>query len=343
MNNDGITESGYVRIYVNNTLYANLYSEIAQYQQDLENQGFNAEIINWSDPVVENLKGDLINSQNSTFVGAVLIGKIPYANYEMGGAVFPCDLYLMDLDGVWGDLSGVVGAYDNHFGGGGDVYPEIWIGRINPEKLNNIGSHLQAYKDYFNRNHAYRDSSLYRPHSALVYVDYDWTDSNAVWHDGVKKSYSNTTLIGVNATTNDIDYESRIQSTRYELIHAMIHSTSTQHQFYSGGSSAGITTNTEINALTTNPLFYNLYCCSACDFRVINNIGTQYLFSSNSLCVIGSTKSGGMLMISYFYTPLGKGYSIGESFRQWWSNPLHGPDDSYSQGLCILGDPLLTI
>jgi hypothetical protein len=124
MNNGDITESGYVRIYVNSTLYANLNSELTQYKQDLETQGYNAEFVNWSDPVVENLKGDLIISQNSTFVGAVLIGKLPYAVYQ-NSTMFPCDLYLMDLDGLWGDLLGPDGIYDTHTGGTGDIFPEI--------------------------------------------------------------------------------------------------------------------------------------------------------------------------------------------------------------------------
>ncbi|TFF94937.1 MAG: hypothetical protein EU543_00080, partial [Promethearchaeota archaeon] len=166
---DTVTNSGYVRIYVNSSIYSSLTSEINRYEQDLEIQGYNAEIVNWSDPIVENLKADLV-SQNSSFKGAILVGKIPYALY-FNGTIFPCDLYLMDLDGTWSNPDGD-NVYDLHSDGGGDIFPEIWIGRIDPEILNNLAvSHLQAYKDYFNRNHAYRTGALSRPNSALLYVD----------------------------------------------------------------------------------------------------------------------------------------------------------------------------
>jgi len=340
--NDTVTHSGYVRIYVNSSIYSSLTSEINRYEQDLETQGYDAEIVNWSDPIVENLKADLV-SQNSTFRGAILVGKIPYALY-FNATIFPSDLYLMDLDGTWSNPDGD-NVYDSHSNGGGDIFPEIWIGRIDPEILNNLAvSHLQAYKDYFDRNHDYRNGSLTRPNSALLYVDDDWSTWNSDWYNAMTKSYSNTTLVGTNAITTDTDYESRIQTSNYEFVHAMIHSTSIQHQFGPGGyGTEGITTNTEINSYVTQPLFYNLFCCSACDYSSSNNIGTQYLFSNNSLAVIGSTKTGGMWMPSYFYNPLGQGKTIGESFRLWWWNGLHGPNDIDSQGMCILGDPLLTI
>jgi hypothetical protein len=178
----------------------------------------------------------------------------------------------------------------------------------------------------------------------LLYVDDDWTPWNDDWYASVQKAYLNITHIGLNKITNDTDYETRINTSSHEFVHAMIHSWSYQHQFGpSGDGSEGYTTNSEINKYITRPLFYNLFCCHACDFLAINNLGTQYLFSNNTLMVIGSTKSGGMWIPADFYTPLGQGRIMGEAFRLWWWNDLHGPLDSDSQGMCILGDPLLTI
>ena len=63
--------------------------------------------------------------------------------------------------------------------------------------------------------------------------------------------------------------------------------------------------------------------------------------------MIGSTKAGGMTMNSFFYTPLSQGKVFGEAFRLWWWNDdgvvSHGPDDPWSMGMVLLGDPLLTI
>jgi len=335
----------YVRIYVNSTIYGSLSTEINQYKQDIENQGYSATIINWSTGNASVLKSDLVNSYNQNFRGAVLIGDLPYYLYQ-NGSIFPSDILLMDLDGLYGDLNND-GVIDTHqsIPGVGDVFPEIWIGRINPECLNNLGyPHIQAYKDYFKKNHDYRTSNLTRPHRGLLYVDDDWSPWNNSWYNAMANSYSNITHIGRDPITTDTDYEMRLTNSSYEFVHAMIHSFPYQHQFGpTGDGSEGITTNSEINSIVTQPLFYNLFCCSACDYTYTNNMGTQYLFSNNTLTVIGSTKTGGMWMPSYFYTPLGQGKTIGESFRLWWWNGLHGPLDSDSQGMCILGDPLLTI
>jgi hypothetical protein len=124
-----------------------------------------------------------------------------------------------------------------------------------------------------------------------------------------------------------------------------VHSFYYQHQFGPGGfvPGDGQTTFTEILNINTQPLFYNLYACSACRYHEVNNLGTQYLFSSNTLAVVGSTKTGGMTMNSYFYTPLSQGKVFGEALRLWFSNPLHPAWDRDSQGMTILGDPFLTI
>ncbi|MBY9005166.1 MAG: hypothetical protein KGD63_00225 [Candidatus Lokiarchaeota archaeon] len=340
----------YVRIYVNSTIYGSLQTEINQYDQDVKNQGYLTSIISWSDTNVSNLRGDLINSYNTSLVGAVLIGEMPYALYDdesIGDTelAYPCDLLLMDLDGMIGDMSGD-GDFDMHVNGTGDIFPEIWIGRINPECLNNLAvSYIQTYKDYFSRNHAYRTGNLTRPDNALLYIDDDWAHlQSAMLNDFNTSGYSSITNIYNSTITTDIDYETnQLTNSSYEWVHVMVHSFSWQQQWGpAGDGTQGITNNTDINSIVTQPLFYNLFSCSACDIGYTNNLGTQYLFSNNTLAVIGSTKTGGMWMISYFYTPLNQGKTIGEAFRLWWWNGLHGPSDIDSKGMIILGDPLLT-
>ncbi|MBN1215079.1 MAG: hypothetical protein JXA99_06490 [Candidatus Lokiarchaeota archaeon] len=348
------TTTKYVRIYVNSTIYGSISTEISQYEQDVKNQGYLTDVISWSNTDVVQLKGDLINAYNNSFVGAVFIGKIPYALYDNLSisdteALYPCDLFLMDLDGLWLDLNPTGdGIFDGHTTGTGDVYPEIWIGRINPECLNNLGfSYIQAYKDYFKKNHDYRTGSLTRPDQALLYIDDDWANIQSSMYNDFNSAncFSSITNIYNLLMTTDIDYENnQITNASYKWVHLMAHSWAYRHQWGPGGTgSEGYTTNTEINSIVTQPLFYNLFSCYACDISYTNNMGTQYLFSNNTLAVVGSTKSGGMWMISSFYSPLGQGKTIGESFRLWWWNSLHGPLDKVSRGLTILGDPLLTI
>jgi len=337
------TMSTQVNLYINSSLYSNITPEITQYQQDIINQGFTVNIYNWSNNNATNLRNHLINTtkQTSSLFGAVLIGNLPYVSFKNGSEIFPCDLYLMDLDGQWIDLDPSDGYYDNHLAGIGDIYPEIFIGRINPEPLNNL-NHIAAYQNYFHRNHAYRNGTLIRSNSQLLYIDNDWSNiATAMYND--MTAYTNITMVSSNPITNDTDYKNRLTQS-YEFVHVMVHSFYNQHQFgTSGDGSEGIVTFTDILNLNTQALFYNLFACSAARYKEINNLGTQYLFSNNTLALVGSTKTGGMWMNSYFYTPLRQGKVFGEAFRLWWWNPLHGPWDTDSQGMVILGDPLLTI
>ncbi|GAH77104.1 unnamed protein product, partial [marine sediment metagenome] len=75
------TDQGVVRIYVNSTIADNLSTEIEQYEQDVINQGYSVEVINWSTTNVTLLRNDLINAslQPKGLEGAVLIGDLPAA------------------------------------------------------------------------------------------------------------------------------------------------------------------------------------------------------------------------------------------------------------------------
>ncbi|GAJ16437.1 unnamed protein product, partial [marine sediment metagenome] len=90
----------------------------------------------------EDMKAQLVSLNMSYNVtGAVLIGDLPVAwfyhihdiagNYE---EEFPCDLFLMDLDGEWNDTNGD-GMYDIHTNGSGDTAPEIYVGRIDASNI----------------------------------------------------------------------------------------------------------------------------------------------------------------------------------------------------------------
>ena len=339
---------GHVRIYVNSSIANSISTEIDQYKQDVIDQGYTVEIINWSQTNVTLLRNDLINAsvQPEGLEGAVLIGDLPAAflqYYDSPWSVnrtYPCDLYLTDLDGEWVDIDVADDLFDFHNNGTGDIYPEIWIGRICPESLNNT-DHLTAYQDYFARNHAYRTGQLTRPHSQLVYIDDDWSAWTSEWL-GDMTAYTNITSISTDSITNATDYKSRLTDI-YEFVHVFVHSWPYEHLFGPGGAGQGKVNYTDILNLDTKALFYNLYACSAANFSYTNNLANQYLFSNNTLVVVGSSKEGGMTMNSYFYTPLSQGKTFGEAMRLWYWNPLHGPSDTVSIGMTLLGDPLLTI
>ena len=343
------SSSGVVRIYVNSTIAGSISNEIDQYEQDVLNQGYTVQVVNWSHTNVTLLRNDLINAstQPEGLEGAVLIGDFPAAflkYWDSSWAInrtYPCDLYLTDLDGEWVDNDVADELFDAHNNGTGDIYPEIWIGRICPESLNNT-NHLTAYQDYFARNHAYRTGQLTRPHSQLVYIDDDWSAWTSEWL-GDMTAYTNITSISTNSITTAADYKIRLTHI-YEFVHIFVHSWPYEHMFGPGGHGAeGTITYKDIFNISTQALFYNLFACSAANFKYQTNLGTQYLFSNNTLVVVGSSKIGGMTMNSYFYTPLSQGKIFGEAMRLWYWNPLHGPSDPDSIGMTLLGDPLLTI
>jgi hypothetical protein len=349
------TQSTHVQIIVNSTIHDQIFPELSQYKQDIINQGYTADIVAWSDLNITKLRNHLINisQQTSGLFGAVLIGDLPVAiieNYDavqgFGLEIFPSDLYLMDLDGQWTD-NDIDNDFESHTAGLGDIYPDIWIGRINPECLNNL-NHIQAYQDYFDRNHAYRTGNLSRPHSQLIYIDDHWTGDAAEWIGDITGYNNKTSIYTPTTSTNEVDYTNRLTQ-YYEFVHLFVHSDYEKHWFGPWGllGSEGFLNYTEVLNLHTKPLFYNLFACSASLFTVTNNIGTQYLFSNNTLVVIGTTKTGGMTMNSFFYNPLRQGKIFGEAFRLWYWNDdgivSHGPDDPWSMGMTLLGDPLLTI
>ena len=343
------SSSGVVRIYVNNTIAGSISNEIDQYEQDVINQGYTVQVVNWSHTNVTLLRNDLINAslQPEGLQGAVLIGDLTaailryYDNFWYIWRNYPCDLYLTDLDGEWVDNDIADGLFDAHNNGTGDIFPEIWVGRICPESLNNT-DYLTAYQDYFARNHAYRTGQLTRPHSQLVYIDDDWSAWTSEWL-GDMTAYTNITSVSTDSITNATDYKSRLTDI-YEFVHVFVHSWPYEHLFGpSGNGLEGKVTYKDIFNISTQALFYNLFACSAANFKYKTNLGTQYLFSNNTLVVVGSSKIGGMTMNSYFYTPLSQGKIFGEAMRLWYWNPLHGPSDPDSIGMTLLGDPLLTI
>ena len=339
------TSKGLVYIYVHSSIYSGLTPEIQQFETDVKNQGYDTQVINWTSSIVAVLKQNLTSAYPLGLKGAVLIGNIPHAIVDMWGQ-YASDFYLMDLDGQWDDINPPDGMPDGHSSGTGDMYPEIWIGRINPSSLNNVNI-TQAYKDYFARNHAYRTGTLTRPHKALLYIDDSWSQ----WYSEYLSNftaYSDVDCYWDNSTTTPANYLNNLTQ-NYEYVQLLVHSTQQDHYFGIGNPpSEGKVNYTNILNTNTAPLFYNLYACSACDFTFSNNLGTQYLFSNSSLAVIGSTKTGGMNMYQSFYDELNKGEIIGDALKTWFRDPKYGPygfwwDHQNSMGMTILGDPLLTI
>ena len=339
------THGGLIVLIVNSTIFNGINTTLTQFAMDLLAAGYLVAIWNYSSPPMPrpqqaaNLRIAL-NSYGPNLEGAIFFGKLPYMEYELGG-VFPCDLYFMDLDGQWIDTN-LNNIFDNHTAGSGDRNPEIWVGRIDPSTMNGTNE-IVAINSYLARNHLYRIASLHRPDSALHFIDDSWSTWTSEWIGELAHAYTNQTVIATDSLTNSTRYELELTK-MYEWVQLYVHSYYDYHLFYPTPAS-GTTNWTEIRSINTQQLFYSLYACSACDISMKNNIGTEYLFSDNTLAVIGSSKVGGLLEPGKFYAPLGAGSSLGISLKRWFSEctlpsaGLNNPANAY--GMLILGDPSL--
>ncbi|MFX1256385.1 MAG: hypothetical protein ACFFAN_00855 [Promethearchaeota archaeon] len=375
---NGATSLGHVNIYVNYSILSSISSSVAQYESDIQTQGYTTSLIGWTSLSVIALKAQITNDYNSKGLkGAVLIGEMPYAIARGRDPYnnfydYPCDLYLMDLDGSWTDLNGN-GVYDldwqqnpfpfEHSNGTGDDTPEIWIARIGNYTKNPGYNYANELNSYFSRNFDLRhiQTLTYRPHKALLYIDDDWTSLTSEYVSNFT-AYTGSELDVYNDTapllTNSIQFMSNLTNplfnpsfVYYELVHLMVHSWPYQHQFGpSGSGSQGFLTWNDVQTNNTEPLFYNLFACYACNYTSWNNLGTQYLLTGDTITVVGCARSGGMSCYQPFYDSLKAGKIFGEAFKDWFHNTelkqvFATPPSHWHEvyGMVMLGDPLATI
>ena len=154
-----------VQVLVDQSLYNTLTTEISQYISDLESEGYATKLSvdTWSSP--ETIRALLQAEQGNGLVGAVLIGQIPLAQFNLPENLhesyrhdFHTSMFYMDLDGEWGGID--QGVYTTHTG---QTDAEIWVGLIRAESLTATGTESDILKDYFDRVHDYRNGNHYEP------------------------------------------------------------------------------------------------------------------------------------------------------------------------------------
>ena len=351
----------YIVVIVESVLYSNpaVQAAVATYVTDLNNTGYNT-ILHTA--AIANAQALKILLQNwyatHSIEGAVLIGSLPFAQYYhpassgFAAETFVCDLFLMDLDGDWWDLNTDT-VFDKHNASTGDIYPEIYVGRIDATHRTLGGaSNANNIIMLLNRLHTYRTGGVARTHRAITYIDNDWQawangtfDNWPAWLDNV---YSTRTDVHTPASwTNATDWLTNRLTQDYEWAHLCAHSGASPgtHYFGTGGVGEGTVTSAQIHAQVPTFNFYNLFCCHGSDWITLDCLATTYLFSgSHSIAVIGTTKTGGMLSGTSFYNSLGQNDTIGEALANWFHG-MTGYSGQYVEwfyGMCILGDPFLT-
>jgi hypothetical protein len=348
--NIGRDDSPLIIVFVEADIFSDLRDELKLYNETLRNAGFYSFIYQVSGVDPEDFKDTIINKMQSGYnvTGTVLVGNLPvewfhHENDFYGPSEFPCDLYLMDLDGTWSDLD-EDGIYDSHTDGLGDTAPEIFVGRIDASNI--PGDEITTLEKYFSKVNDFWSGATNQTKYGLTYTDEDWASYDYFRYD-LGYAYEDYEAIWYpNVNRNDY-VNNRVPST-YEFIQLSCHSSSQGHYFADGGWAS----NDEIRDAPPNALFYNLFCCSSLRFTDYNCLGYAYILDTDTpaLTVVGSAKTGSMLDFRYFYEPIGNGDSFGTAFRKWFEYEYPYSDDpsgyndiSWFYGMVILGDPTIII
>jgi hypothetical protein len=361
------TDGGKVNLVVNATLYPKLASFLnpssGQFVNDLTNDGWTVSVDTMAmsaDPMAaETLRNFLIAEFNNGSVGAVFIGDLPIAWFQMmevfygsqpSYTSFPIDLFYMDMDGTWQDnymeqggnlVAGSDSIYDTHTG---DMGAEIFVGRL---PASTCGNDSALIHDYLQRNHAFRTGTLTLSKQALFYNDDDWTAWTGEWSSQLGTVYDSMLIVDHPETTTATDWRARLPVS-HEWVSVFVHSSPGAHAFkYNGGSSWSWFYSTEIPTINPVANFYNLFACSNARYTQPQNCGAMYTFRSDyGLGALGSSKTGSMLEFQYFYNPLSQGKCIGEAFADWFTvmgNAWGDTSRSWFYGMTFIGDACLVV
>lgn len=352
---------GRIMVICDNETYNDLSNKIIRYAKDIHNvYGCAVLVYSLTGGTIHDIK-QLIKEDFAPdapyLSGVVLVGDLPCAyyhtpEYNFGSnhwekEDFPCDYYLMDLDGEWTPTND--STFKDHKG---NKEPEIFVGRIGAIEHKYRPNRIAYLRNYFNKNHDYWiGKQSVKKMRGLSFTFNDW-DMNPTFKYGIQKLY------GKDYTDNMKDeqftkenYINVITDDTYEFIQFACHSYYLSHVIDETTDPWIEIKTSELKPLNIQTLGYNLFCCSACrwDQKVGMCLGETYLYSDNSktLSLVGSAKTGGMLEgKSTFYKYLGQGDCIGSAYRIWWKDVASKPlipsrNMRWYYGMCVLGDPLV--
>jgi hypothetical protein len=346
-----LPDPGSPRVYilVEYFLFQQVSSYLFRYMNDLVLDGYYPVLCVgvWSNEV--EVKDLLMKGHAQNLVGALLVGDIPIAWYEMKNSKnvwkeFPIELYYMDLDGLWLDKDGD-GLYDGHRKGTGNLKPEIWVGRLYTSTLHIGGENeVSLIKNYFDKNHRYRTGTLPLNKRALIYIDDDWVDGRHKKDKAVGLLYQDRKLVWKKGVTTADDYKSRLDD-NYEWVAISAHSNPYLHMFKRPNKPNTKVYSWDIDQIDPKANFYHLNACSVGDYSR-DYIAGHYVFAeSYGLIAMASTKDGSLQGAIDFYRPLSNGDTIGDAFLIWHCKNAETFYGKYSRswfyGLTIIGDPTL--
>ena len=350
-------------ILVQPTLYSGIASRVQELVTDWESEGAQVVVYSMQFASPTALRDTLRHIPGLT--GALLIGDFPVPWYQVcedSGQhyqEFPCDLFFMDLDGIWQDnyhyvtnvgmVPGGDGIYDTHTANfpRQSEKPEIVVGRITPTP--GMGPAEEVINFYLEKLHQYRHDlgGIRQNFRALAFPDDDWHE----WGDMLAYNYINQVYPEVISISNQnqttaSNYEARLDD-HFSLIHVWVHSWPQGHSFkINNGTAWDPFYNYQILPANTNANFFQLFACGNCRYVEDLNCGAIYTLQTVAgINAIGTTHSGGMLHYDYFYQQLAQGMAFGEAFlrtfqfvgKHGFSSDMKG----WYYGLTFLGDPFV--
>jgi hypothetical protein len=344
----GSDDEGLFCVVVASDIFNGIQTSLDQYVLDVAADGFTVSVHSIAGGQPENLRTFLQGKYAEGMVGAVLIGDLPVPWYEsdcwdpVEHEEFPCDLYYMDMDGVWEDFD-ADGKFDEHYG---NIVPEIWVGRLTASPMAYGGAdEVTLLENYFYKNHLYRTGGMVLDSRGLAFIDDDWEPWAGSWSGNLGQAYSNRTTISDPYETTAPNYAGQLPQ-NYESILVCAHSGPTTHWFTTPSGNWTTIDYDEIVNIDPVAVFYNLFACSNARYVATNYMAGWYIFCQTyGLASIGSTKTGSMLEFGHFYGPFGTGKTIGESFADWFtaigSDGMEQWEICWHYGMTLCGDPTL--
>jgi len=329
-------------VIVDSKIYDAIESSLNLYKMDVTSEGFSVNIIETNqlpDKTPMGIKSYLREAISKGLTGVLFVGDIPEVWYEVNGKEFPTDRYYEDLDGLWRDLDND-GIYDEH---NGDITPEIWVGRLKASTLS--GNEIQLLKNYFNKNHRYRNGSRILPWwRTLAYIDDDGVD----WVEEVRISLSQVstdiTLVADPAITNAEDFRARLKDPcGYQWLYLMSHGSFDYHNFEIYDELEGGTIfSWEYQTIDPRILFYLFFTCFAARYVEQDYLAGSAVFADTyGLLAIGCTDSMFSVSFRKFFAALSEGDSIGTALQKWFQDQCMELNPLIFYGLTIIGDPTL--
>jgi len=361
-----------IALVVAEDIYPKIEGNLTVFIDDLKLDGYRVEVL-VGDYDAVSLRPELQALRDRNLVGAILIGDIPplmvkfNVTYQLTWAdeIFPCDLYLMDLDGNWTDTDGD-GFIDYHTG---DVELEIWVGRLIFYLRREDGVWIPMYEainEYLLRNHEYRTLIRNYDVKAFVFLDDALKEYRFKIDERVKFFVPEVRFVYGNFSDEDVTFTEFITNQTWSLVHFIGHGSQHAIAFYEevDGWFAWDIRYEELRRITPNVVFYNLMACRTGKYYEwdefwgkadpIDNCISEWFLYKNALAVIGSSKKGGMVRFTDVFYRCWSNSTLGDSFVEAmnsWMGWLTRIDEisallwgrRWFYGLTIFGDPTLSL